>query len=81
MNIFAEAGCFLMRGRLLSKKGGSEKKLRGSEKIFGGSEFKLGGSEKFFPAEFFFSTSSFSEKSWVAVGMCAGRLEISGQDS
>lgn len=46
----------------------------------GGSEFKLGGSEKFFPAEFFFSTPSFSEKSWVAVGMCAGRLEISGQD-
>ncbi len=46
----------------------------------GGSENKLGGSEKFFPAEFFFSTSSFSEKSWVAVGMCAVWLEISGQD-
>ena len=55
-----------MRGRLLSKKGGSGN--------------KLGGSEKFFPAGFIFFPAVFSEKHGVVVGMCAGRLEILGRD-
>jgi len=36
--------------------------------------------KNFSPPGLFFYALTFSEKSWVAVGMCAGRLEIPGRD-
>ena len=46
----------------------------------GGSENKLGGSEKISPPGLFFYALTFSEKHGPVVGMCAGRLEIPGRD-